>query len=91
MQIKGKIAIITGSSSGFGKALSEKLVSLGAKVVCGDISVDAGQEAVKHLNQKAPGSAVFCPCNVTKKADIVNLFEAAKKSFGGTVDVDFLM
>ncbi|KAI8917933.1 hypothetical protein BC831DRAFT_484448 [Entophlyctis helioformis] len=82
MKVDGKVAIITGASSGFGKALAERLVGLGAKVVLGDVTVAAGNALANDLNRTRAGSAVFVKCDVTKKADLQALFDAAKSKFG---------
>ncbi|KAF9287663.1 hypothetical protein BGZ88_008504, partial [Linnemannia elongata] len=42
MHVENKVAIITGASSGLGKALAERLVSKGAKVILGDIDIKDG-------------------------------------------------
>ncbi|TPX64520.1 hypothetical protein SpCBS45565_g05800 [Spizellomyces sp. 'palustris'] len=99
MKVAGKVAIITGASSGFGKALecstsSElfsfqpawRLTGKGGKVVLGDISDNAGKTLEKELNAKHPGSAVFAVCDVTKKSDQERLFELAKSKFG-SIDI----
>ncbi|KNC96397.1 uncharacterized protein SPPG_08296 [Spizellomyces punctatus DAOM BR117] len=86
MRVAGKVAIITGASSGFGKALAWRLTGKGGKVVLGDISEAAGKALEKELNAKHPGSAVFAVCDVTKKSDQERLFELAKSKFG-SIDI----
>ncbi|KAI9096610.1 hypothetical protein DFS34DRAFT_147739 [Phlyctochytrium arcticum] len=86
MKVNGKVAIITGASSGFGKALAARLVDQGAKVVLGDINEATGQAVTKELNAKKQGSAVFTVCDVTKKEHQQKLFDLAKSSFG-TFDI----
>ncbi|KAJ3280824.1 hypothetical protein HK104_000384 [Borealophlyctis nickersoniae] len=83
MKVDGKVVIITGSSSGFGKALAEKLIGKGAKLVLGDIAEGPGRAVEKECNAKKPGNAVFVKCDVTKSEDVKNLFVVAKKHFGG--------
>ncbi|KAJ1334687.1 hypothetical protein BSLG_007842 [Batrachochytrium salamandrivorans] len=82
MKVSGKIAIVTGASSGFGKALALQLVSRGAKVVLGDISEVAGQRLEKELNTKYSGSALFIKCDVRKKEDMQTLFDSASALYG---------
>ncbi|CAG8651763.1 10614_t:CDS:2, partial [Racocetra fulgida] len=52
MQIRNKIAIITGGANGIGAALARRLVLEGAQVVIGDIDEKSGQELTTELNQK---------------------------------------
>ncbi|CAG8828150.1 17180_t:CDS:2 [Gigaspora margarita] len=52
MQIKNKIAIITGGANGIGAALARRLVLEGAQVVIGDIDEKSGQKLINELNQK---------------------------------------
>ncbi|KAJ3001677.1 hypothetical protein HKX48_002764 [Thoreauomyces humboldtii] len=78
MQIKGKVAIITGASSGFGKAL--------AKVVLGDITAKTGNELAGEINAKHPDSAVFQTCDVSSKSDQQRLFDLALSRFS-SIDI----
>ncbi|KAK3806780.1 MAG: hypothetical protein J3Q66DRAFT_358459 [Benniella sp.] len=87
MLVENKVAIITGASSGLGKALAVRLVSKGAKVILGDIDRDDGLRLANELNQgKAKEVAFFVQCDVTKYEQQTALFDAAFKHFGG-VDI----
>ena len=78
MRLEGKIAAITGAASGFGAAAARRFVAEGAKVVLGDIQLEAGQAIAEELGD----SAVFVTCNVTKEDDIANLVDTAVSHFG---------
>ncbi|KAI8916308.1 hypothetical protein EDD86DRAFT_185755 [Gorgonomyces haynaldii] len=80
MDVKGKVAIVTGASSGFGSDLAKRLVQQGCKVVLGDIS-DNGQKLAKELG------GVFVKCDVTNKAQVQQLFDAAVKHYGRSADI----
>ncbi|KAJ3043907.1 hypothetical protein HDV00_003946 [Rhizophlyctis rosea] len=82
MKVDGAVALITGASSGFGLALAERLVGKGAKVVLGDVAETPGKALEESLNKKRSGSAVFVKCDVTRREDILRLFETAKQRFG---------
>ncbi|KAJ9082157.1 hypothetical protein DSO57_1006895 [Entomophthora muscae] len=82
MKLQGACAIVTGGADGIGKALVEYFVSKGTKVVFGDISTEKGQEISKRLNQNGKW-AVFCVCDVRKESELINLFDVAKREFGG--------
>ncbi|ORX89836.1 15-hydroxyprostaglandin dehydrogenase, partial [Basidiobolus meristosporus CBS 931.73] len=82
MHVQGKCAIITGASSGFGKALAERLVSKGANVILADIDNVEGEKLAASLNEKVKRKcAVFQLCDVTKQKDLVQLFNKAEESF----------
>ncbi|KAG0296938.1 hypothetical protein BGZ96_008127 [Linnemannia gamsii] len=83
MHVENKVAIITGASSGLGKALAERLVSKGAKVILGDIDIKDGLRLANELNYgKKEEVAYFVQCDVTKYDQQAALFTAAQKHFG---------
>ncbi|KAG0354068.1 hypothetical protein BG005_006767 [Podila minutissima] len=87
MHVENKVAIITGGASGLGKDLAERLVSKGAKVIIGDVSVKAGEDFAAELNAtKDTKVAHFVRCDVTDFEQIDTLFIAAEEHFGG-VDI----
>lgn len=77
-RLEGKVAAITGASSGFGMAAAHLFVAEGCKVVLGDIQQDKGEALAAQLSN----SAVFVNCNVTSEDDIANLVDTAVKHFG---------
>lgn len=79
MQLKDKVAVVTGAASGFGKGIAEKFVAEGAKVAVADLNADAGQAVVDALGGD---SAVFVRCDVSKDADVAALVRAAVERFG---------
>ncbi|GJJ72378.1 15-hydroxyprostaglandin dehydrogenase (NAD) [Entomortierella parvispora] len=83
MLVQDKVAIITGASSGFGKALAQRLTSKGAKVILGDIDVKDGERLANELNyDKKEKIAYFVQCDVTNYAQQAALFDAAQRHFG---------
>ncbi|KPG96007.1 oxidoreductase [Pseudomonas sp. RIT-PI-q] len=83
--IKGKIVVITGASSGLGEATARHLASLGAHVVLGARRQDRMDTIVKEI-KAAGGKAIAFHVDVTRREDLVNLVEGAVKEFG-RVDV----
>ena len=55
--VDGKVIIVTGAASGFGKVLSLKAAQLGGHIVCADINGDTLQTAVEEI-ETAGGSAL---------------------------------
>ncbi len=58
-QFDGKVALVTGGSSGIGRATSVAFARQGARVVFGDID-EAGAEETLGMINGAGGEAVFC-------------------------------
>ncbi len=80
LNIKDKVAIITGSAQGLGKAIAKTFVDEGALVVLSDINEQAGQNALKEIcpdNQKG----LFVRTDVSSEHDIDNLLKAAVDKF----------
>ena len=77
-RLDGRVAAITGASSGIGRAAAERFVEEGAKVAIGDIQDDAGQALAESLGD----AAVFVRCDVTSEDDVAGLVDAAVAEFG---------
>jgi NAD(P)-dependent dehydrogenase (short-subunit alcohol dehydrogenase family) len=81
VNFEGKVALITGGSSGIGRATSIMFAQHGAKVVIGDVN-PAGNETVETIKREK-GDAVFVQTDVRDAAQVENLVEAAVKRYGG--------
>lgn len=82
MKLEGKVAIVTGAASGFGRAIAERFILEGAKVVMADIN----GEGVSEVASGYGGNALAVTCDVSQKADVDALVRAAAEAFGG-VDI----
>lgn len=82
MQLKDKVAIITGAASGFGEGIAKRFAAEGAKVVVDDIN-SADGERVAEAIRKAGGAAQFVKADVTRSADWAALVAATQAKFGG--------
>lgn len=77
MQIKDKVAVITGASAGIGLALARELSERGAKVVLAARSVDALKTLEKEIS-----NSLAVPTDMRKQEDIAHLMKEAKEKFG---------
>ncbi len=78
MRLEGKVAVITGAASGFGRAAAHRFAGEGARVVLGDIQENEGAAVARELGD----NAVFLRCNVTSEEDVAALVDAAVSHFG---------
>jgi NADP-dependent 3-hydroxy acid dehydrogenase YdfG len=86
--IKGKVVIITGASSGIGEASAKLLASKGAKVALGARREDKLKQIVDEI-EKEGGQAVYQALDVVNPSDNEAIVQLARETFGG-VDVIFL-
>lgn len=82
MDFRGKTAIVTGASSGIGKALALELADLGANVVIGARNEEKLRELAADIEAKGVG-AEWRVTDVAKEGDCRGLIEAAVRKFGG--------
>ena len=82
MDLKNKVAIITGSAQGLGKAFAARLLEVGVKVCISDLNQERGEAALKELRERFGEDKVhFVACDVTVDEQFVNLFDQAEKLF----------
>ncbi len=81
MEIRGKVAVITGAGSGIGRATAGRLAREGASVVVADVDEAGGAETVKQI-ESAGGKAVFIRADVTSEGDSRRMLETATAKFG---------
>ncbi len=79
-RLDGRVAIVTGSANGIGRAIAERLARDGASVVVADLSAAGGDVAagIEH----AGGQAAFVPTDVTRDDDLRRMIDAAVVRFG---------
>ena len=85
MQLKDKVAIITGAASGIGKEIAIEYAREGAKVVIADLSGDAAAAAAAEIT-KSGGTAMGVTMNVTDEAQVDAGVAQVVAAYGG-VDV----
>jgi NAD(P)-dependent dehydrogenase (short-subunit alcohol dehydrogenase family) len=77
----GKVALVTGGSSGIGRASALAFAREGAKVVVADVTVEGGEETVA-LIKKTGGEAIFVKTDVAKAAEVEALINKTVATYG---------
>jgi len=80
-RLSGKVAIVTGSSSGIGKSCAVTFAKEGAKVAVVDIDSSGGQDTVDSI-KRAGGEAIFVRTNVTSVEEVKKMVEEVSRHFG---------
>lgn len=83
--LTGKVAMVTGASSGFGRHFADVVAAAGAKVILTARRVDKLEEACEEINATG-AQACAVEMDVTKSDSVKKAFEEAEKAFG-TIDI----
>jgi NAD(P)-dependent dehydrogenase (short-subunit alcohol dehydrogenase family) len=81
MQLKNKVAIVTGAKQGIGFGIASAFAKEGCSVVISDIIQSDCEKAAKKL-QKFGGKTLAVACDVSKKIEVDNLISETVKKFG---------
>ena len=87
-RLRNKVAIVTGSSSGIGRAIAISYMREGAKVVCADLTPSARPEiedesiiSTHELLQQKGGDTLFLKTDVAEVGDMERLMERTVRHF----------
>lgn len=79
--LTGKVALVTGSASGIGRAAALTCAREGARTVVSDIDDEGGGETVAMI-ERAGGEAAFVKADVTDEKEVAALIQASVSAFG---------
>ena len=80
--LKNKVAVVTGSSTGIGKAIALRLANEGADVVVvSHRTVEEGEQVTKEIT-KLGRKSMYVKCDVSKSSDVEQLFKQTLEKFG---------
>ncbi len=80
---QNKIALVTGSARGIGRAIAEDLADWGATIVIADMAQADCDHAAAEISTKSGVKAIGIACNVTRSADVDSMAARVKTEFGG--------
>ncbi len=79
--LRGKIAIVTGSGNGIGRATVKKIAESGAKVTVSDVIVEDGERTVAEITA-AGGEAIFVQADISQESQVKNLIDTTVSTYG---------
>lgn len=79
--LSGKVALVTGSSRGIGRAIALRLAQHGARVVVSSRKAEACEVVAADIRQQG-GEALVVPCNISDKAQLQALVDATLAAWG---------
>ncbi|OAL35273.1 mitochondrial trans-2-enoyl-CoA reductase [Fonsecaea nubica] len=74
-------AIVTGASSGIGRAVSYKLARRGVNLLLADINIAGGEQVAEDIRNKFKVAAAFVKCDVSSQADVDNMLSVFKQNY----------
>jgi NAD(P)-dependent dehydrogenase (short-subunit alcohol dehydrogenase family) len=80
-RVAGKVALVTGSASGIGRATALTFAREGAKLIIADMNEDGGHQTV-HMITENGGSAIFVQTDVTQATAVETLISKAIETYG---------
>ncbi len=79
MDIRGKVAVVTGGASGIGQAVSRQIVSMGGKVMIFDLNQEAGEAMISEIGAD---NCAFARVNVVDEGSVKKGISIGLESFG---------
>ena len=83
----GKVAIVTGASSGIGYAAAEALAERGANVVATYLNNEPGAQSLRAATEDSPGQVDTIKVDVSRPEDVAMMVDHTAERFGGRIDI----
>lgn len=80
--LEGRVALITGSGSGMGRASAELMAAQGATVIVADLNEDGAKETVASIEKEGKGAGVAVALDASSLASIKDMMNMVEKEFG---------
>ncbi|MFB9808770.1 SDR family NAD(P)-dependent oxidoreductase [Haladaptatus pallidirubidus] len=80
-QLSGSVALVTGGSSGIGRAIATRFGAEGASIVVADVDAEGGKETVSMVEAES-GDAAFVETDVTDETDVESVVDAVVERYG---------
>jgi NAD(P)-dependent dehydrogenase (short-subunit alcohol dehydrogenase family) len=81
--LSGRTFLVTGATSGMGRATSQRLVAEGADVALAGIEHETGAALAAEATEKGPGRARYMPCDVRSEAEVEAAVQRTVEELGG--------
>ncbi len=82
LNLKEKVAIVTGGAAGVGRACCEGLAQVGVKIIVADVNENGDEKVTSNLKKKFGGNHISTTTDVTDKASVDAMVKAALDAFG---------
>lgn len=86
LYVKGKVAIVTGGTSGLGFCTAQRLLQGGAKVVISGSTQEKGETAIALLKEAGFQDVAFCRADLRSEEDVKGMVDFAAETYG-SVDI----
>ncbi|MDR1418065.1 MAG: 3-oxoacyl-[acyl-carrier-protein] reductase [Endomicrobium sp.] len=81
MRLQGKVAVITGSAQGIGRAIAETFANEGANIVISDINAEAALKTAEEIKAQYNVETISSACNVAKLEECEDLIKVVLDKF----------
>jgi NAD(P)-dependent dehydrogenase (short-subunit alcohol dehydrogenase family) len=82
-RLENKVAVITGTASGQGRAAAIRFAAEGCKIIGCDLNVEGAQETAKMVKEAGGGMISLHPCDLTDPTQVHKLIDLALTTYGG--------